>query len=42
MEAILVMDSFDDSVTEIMSMAVSEDSEEVGESLDTEVMVSKY
>ena len=39
MEAILVMDSFDDSVTEIMSKVVSEDSEEVGESLDTEVMV---
>ena len=34
MEAILVMESFDDSVTETMSMAVSEETDEVGESLD--------
>ena len=33
MEAILVMESFDDAVTEIMSMVVSE---------ETEVMASKY
>ena len=36
MEAILFMESFDDSVTETMSMAVSEETAEMGESLDTE------
>ena len=42
MEAILVMEGFDDSLTETMSMAVSEETDEVHESLDTEVMASKY